>query len=311
MTNRAELQSVGMQEKSPDMDKWNLAKISRERYAEFVRAAQSSLTLRKIIDNALMGDFTGNPFPEEAFHAVYRWWVQFERTKALMVRFNTAIESEYVPKREKQKATRIFVSLEESFNHIVEPLQSIVQKASIQDDEAQEIAAKIRVFEIVWSQAEQVLALCEAIDQSALTDPLEIRQYIAQHALEELSEAFLYENLYYAADVSQSADVVDDLETERRELLAALLRGEWDEKKRKTMQEQYEQWRPKVRGLADGEVSRDFTLLWNAVSGKKLDTQDAITILGVQARIFETLRDEGALEWELDDEEDEDMTDEA
>lgn len=224
-------------------DKWNLPPIERKQYAEFVRGAKSSLTLGQIINNAMEGNFSGGEFPEEDFNAVYEWWTRFEETKALMVRFATAVKSEYVPDREKRKAAQNFSPVRQSFEKLIGRLQQIAERSSISGGEAKVIAAEISEFEELQTSAEQIIALCEAIDQSRLTDPREIRQYIAQHSIEELSNAFLYENIYYAADVDESAVVADDLETERRELLAALLRGEWSKKKTDEMRELYERWR--------------------------------------------------------------------
>lgn len=310
MASKKEQASVSPEKPVHEHEKWALPPIDRKQYTQMVRNGDTSFNIGRIVSNALEGNLSGGDFPQEEFDEIYIWWNEFEETKALLTRFITIIKSDSLPAREKRTAAKSFAPIKESFETVIGHLQKISEQNSLQNSEAVEVKAAIDAFEEEKEGIEQIIALCEAIEQSGLTDPLKIRQLVAQHALEELSQAFQYERLYYAADVDESAVVADDVDTERRELLAAFLGGLWKQKKRKEMEKFYKDWRAGIRENYDDEINTYLSRLWKVAIGENLEKRNAVSILEAQAFVFDGLQSEGALEWDPDEEEWEEEEDE-
>lgn len=267
-------------------DIWEAPRMTRREYAGIARGLK------------------GMAFPEESLDTLYLWWRSFDSQQSFMVRFASAVSDDPLPEQEKAWARERFNTTREGFEKLISIIRGIKQNQEMDPSQVVAGAETIDEIEKLSTLNGQAIAVCEAIKDSGKTDPREIRQRVAQHAIEELAKAFVYENLYHAADVSVTASIIDSLETEKKELLAQLRGDVWDDEKEEEMRKLYERWRGQVREAFSDSINERLSVVWRAAVGQNLDKISAFDILTAQAGIFRDLSEEGALVFELGEQED-------
>jgi len=133
-----------------------------------------------------------------------------------------------------------------------------------------------------------------------------MRQLIAQHAIEELWDTCRYEEFNYAAGTETETLTIDNIDQEKDEFISAL-RGEmWTETETADHKQRIWALKRAIEEIDDGTYSDYINLLWKTAIGKGAKKTTAIDVVITTEELFQDLKNEGALEWDPDEEFEED-----
>ena len=148
--------------------------------------------------------------------------------------------------------------------------------------QAEEIVATIQSFDKkYWTRDnDQVIAICEAINERGVGDLEQIRMLVAQWSFQEFIESIPRQNLHHLFKDLADQTLVDDLELEKMELQTALAGHPWSSEKREKFRRLHHRLRQAMDDLnAEEQVKRDFDEAFKYATGDLGKSVSAIDIL--------------------------------
>ena len=253
-------------------------------------------------------------FPKKALDDIYLFWRQdLPGLAAMNLRMDKALQLEGIPQAELTQAQEYHGDRLEITEAITANLQKFFAKPADRTwkDDGKPIHQAIQAYEDrddVGFYEDSITALLEAIVETKgewKTEP-EMRQLIAQHAIEELWDTCRYEEFNYAAGTETETLTIDNIDQEKDEFISAL-RGEmWTEAETADHKQRIRALKRAIEEIDDGTYSDYINLLWKTAIGKGAKKTTAIDVVITTEELFQDLKNEGALEWDPDEEFEED-----
>lgn len=250
-------------------------------------------------------------FPKRELDRIYEFWTEMNDLTKSVIRMSKSLKAMGVPSEEKKQAKEYFDDLVEAIANIAEAMRDFANKPKEDcswKQDGKPIYQAIRNYdedETTGVYEDSIVALFEAISetiQQRQLDEREIRQRIAQHAIQELWTSFDYERFYYAGDVDQDSTTIDDFDTEKDEFLSTLSGDSWTEEELAQQKKKISALRRAVEDIDDGSYAENISILWNAARGKGKKRTTAIDIIVATEEILRDLDNEGVFEWDPDEE---------
>jgi hypothetical protein len=254
-------------------------------------------------------------FPKKALDRMYEFWLEMDGFTDGVLRMDKAMRLPGVPEKEKAAAKKYLDDLVV----VAEPISASLREFFIISEDqrswkkdSKPIYDAIKKYDDsddVGKYEHSITALLETISEtkgSGWKTEQEMRQKIAQHALEELWVTCDYAQFYYAADVDIDATTIDDFNQEKSEFIAALNGDFWNESQLEKNKKAVSALRKVLEDVDDEIYPKYLDILWKTAKGKAKKETTAIDIIIAAEEIFQGLKDEGAFEWDPDDEYDED-----
>lgn len=258
-------------------------------------------------------------FPKEALDDIYLFWRQdLPGLAAMNLRMDKALQQNSIPQAELTQAQEYHDDRLEVTEAITSRLQKFFSKPADRTwkEDGKPIHEAIQVYQDrddVGFYENSITALLEAIAETKAewkTEP-EMRQLIAQHAIEELWDTCTYEKLDYAADTETETSTIDSIDQEKDEFISALRGKMWTEAKTADHKQRIRALKRALEDVDDGTYSEYINLLWKTAGGKGAKKTTAIDVVVTSEELFQDLKNEGALEWDPEEEfEDEDEDEE-
>ena len=178
------------------------------------------------IRNHYYRNFGSESSGKEVLDNIHEWWNGFENTRETMSRFRRAITLPYIPPLEQQQSKEEYAISQQRVNQVVRGivLLSMTTKPTDRDwDKVGDIETTIKKLERWEKHDNQFIAFCEAAGEAG--DKIlaaGIRQRIAQHSWDEMTALFGYAKI-------NRVSTIDDIDSEKRELLDAIRGHLWSE----------------------------------------------------------------------------------
>jgi len=261
------------------------------------------------------------------------FWQEYEKHVDVALRLEHAISLPGIPDGEKRAAKAYLDDYVAALEPAILALQAFV-KAKPEERTWEDNCLPISQAIIDFKDAdcgyyeESIIALLEAIsNHPKRLDASAIMRKIAQNAIIEIWETVNYYQLTQQVeyesddeeDVLELGDTtLDDLEMEKNEFVAGLNKKNWNEK---TLKDNRKALLRLKRAMDDEDFTDEVKLIWAAVQGKtkRIILEDdstrksnAIDVVIAAEEIFQSLKSEGVIDWEPDEEEsdeDDDMDD--
>lgn len=245
-------------------------------------------------------------FSKDKLDKLYYWWVDYSKGDALSDRFKSAISGQ-LPEPESRDASAILGQRLKALEVARKGIINFVKAAEPKWGWTKPIFKAIDEMNEEQSNVEQAAALCEALNETKgeWRDETIMRRLVAQWAWEDFFNAAIYANLHYQADTGESVTTTGDIEAEKTEIIAALRKDVWDEKKIREQRKIYRKWKSMIIDNYDEETAYSLKLVWDSIRGKAAKSTSAIEILQAAERVLRDLDWEGAFEYTSDDLEDE------
>ncbi|HCQ31397.1 TPA: hypothetical protein DIU27_03385 [Candidatus Collierbacteria bacterium] len=239
---------------------------------------------------------------EDAQDKINLWWRQAAEVQEWIERFQQATKLLTPATPEKQDANAALKGCPELFGEINNKLKALVSRKTgysvrtlwvdpilrqlgrqlPEITQAEEIVATIQSFDKkYWTRDnDQVIAICEAINERGVGDLEQIRMLVAQWSFQEFIESIPRQNLHHLFKDLADQTLVDDLELEKMELQTALAGHPWSSEKREKFRRLHHRLRHAMDDLnAEEQVKRDFDEAFKYATGDLGKSVSAIDIL--------------------------------
>lgn len=251
-------------------------------------------------------------FPKRQLDTIYLWWSRYPETKDRLDRLQGAVSSGILPKFEERDLSGQLEGANGKLEPIVSRIVNLTKKERVRESDLSPVEMLILEAnnEEDWRSRDllQAIALGEAIIETKdeNLDEREIRIRIAQGAWEELLISFTYSKLHYAAETRVEVTTQDSLNEEKATLAAALKREPWSKRQLEKNKKVYLGLRKQIIASEyDEQILDNLKLVWDAARGSVPANKSALEILFANELVLTGLEREGALEWDLEEIEEE------
>ena len=252
-------------------------------------------------------------FPKDALDTIYLWWgADYPKSKAVIDRLQAVASKEELPSLEKRDILNQLKEAKGEVEPIVTEIVELLGMERVKSDKLWEITRIITEVgqEEDWREKDnaQAIAVGEALVETTADnlDPREIRIRIAQGAWEEVLNAFTYYKLHYAAETEAEVTTQDSIAEEKTELIASLRRKPWGIRQLQKNRKVYSGLRKQIiANEYDEQILDDLKLVWDAARGAVPSDKSALNILFANEQVLTGLAREGALDWDLEELEEE------
>jgi len=264
--------------------KWLLPKVTEEGFTKLVQEGR--------------GDFH-----EYELDSLYVWWAGYEERRDFMLRFEKVSKSKKLPPLERREVVEEFKKTDETFEDIVDTIGDFVTNGKIDFSILGDLNDYTDKFD-GWMKGRDgiTVAIAEAITGAKNLTAREIRQRVAQAAFEELVSTIQAENLYYAADVEMKGEIEDSPKSEGQAVSSSLEFSPWTTEEKEKFAKIYKKWQRAVKKYYPDEIADKLKFLWHCAIGKVPPKTSVFDIIDIQWNTFEDLYNEGAMQFELDEE---------
>lgn len=255
------------------------------------------------------------------------WWREVGEVQEWIERFQNAIELLPPATPEKQDARAVlkgcpdlFVDINDRLKALiarntrpsigslwVAPILSQLGRQQPEVKQAEELVTMIHSFdEQFWTRDnDQVVAICEAINEKGVADLEQIRLQVAQWSFEEFVESLPRQKLSHLFEEVEDQSLVDDLEIEKMELKTALDGKPWSGEKREKYRRIHRRLRKAMDDLeVEEQVKRDFDDAFRYATGELGKSVSAIDILQNASAAWDGFKNDSTLQafWEFEQE---------
>ncbi len=265
-----------------------------------------------VVDTAKKTPLFG--FPKNNLDRIYEFWTGMPDFSEEVIRMDKATRLTGVPLAEMSHAKDYLKDFVEVAEPIAKSMRDFVAKTESERSWKQDGKP---IYEAIrdWDDRDDVgpyegsiTVLLEAISETqgkGWNTDNEMRQKIAQHALEELWTSCDYARLHYAAETDVEVTTIDESSEEKDEFLAALNGTTWTEEEMALQKKKVSALRRAVAEIDDGTFSDNIKVLWDTARGKAKASTTAIDLIVASEDILQNLSSEGAFEWDPEAEADE------
>lgn len=267
--------------------KWILPEITVEGFTNMVRKSPGGVSESQ----------------KDGLDALFIWWTKYEEKRRFMLRFENVSKSTTLHPLERRKVQEEFKETREVFESLHGTVESFVENERIDFSLLGELEGNVEKLDRWFEKHDKItVTMSEAIISAKGLNAKKIRQRVAQGTFEELIRTVQAENLYYAADISWKAEIKDSPEIESRAISSSMEFNPWNVKERRKMGRIYKKWQKEIKEFYPDEISDKLKLIWKCAIGKVPPKTSVFDILDAQWDTFEELYEEGAMEFELDEE---------
>ncbi|KKT39689.1 hypothetical protein A3K29_02410 [Candidatus Collierbacteria bacterium RIFOXYB2_FULL_46_14] len=264
---------------------------------------------------------------EDAQNKINLWWRQAADVQDWIERFQKATKLLTPATPEKQDANaalsgcpdlfdeindklRVLISRNTGFSArtlLIYPILSQFGRQSPEITQAEDLVATINSFDKkYWTRDnDQVIAVCEAINERGVADLEMIRLLVAQWSFQEFVESIPRQKLHHLFEGMEDQSLVDDLELEKMEIQTALAGHPWSGEKKEKFRRLHRRLRKAMDDLdAEEQVKRDFDEAFKYAVGDLGKTVSAIDILRNAEAAWDGFKRDSTLKafWEYEQE---------